>query len=320
MPEVDQLILFDHTKKLHEKRLPIVKMEESRHHKDKRDLERPKEDMGSDREDTWPDSRDSQALVLHKPRGRYSSHEHPPLQERTYNDGIRIRVHDPSPSPSPLRSPQLRPLMFSETFGGEDGPRDLNAKRSHRPPKSYLSSRVATQSKVHTILSSDEDEDEDEDDGEDDDEDDDDFHEIVKDDEADLIAKTLSRYTTFKVDEDVTAGEKSSPLPMVRPTGWTNHEQDHANQNTIIEKTKEDDSVTERLQDEIPSSADHKTRSSNQSPSQSESEKELGRRADTQLYEADSEGSGREERRFERRDTWRRPTVEDEAHEAEAED
>lgn len=312
MPEVDQLILFDHTKNLREKRLPIVKMEESRHHKDKRDLERPKEDMGSDREDTWPDSRDMQALVLHKPRGRNSSHEHPPLQEPTYNDGIRIRGHDSSPSPSPPRSPKLRPSTFSKTFGDEDEPRDQYAKSSHRPPKSYLSSRVATQSKVHTILSSDEDED--------DDEDDDDFDEIVKDDEADLIAKTLSRYTTFKVDGDVTADEESSPPPTVRLTGLTNHEQDHANQNNIIEKTKEGNSVTERLQDEILSSADHKTRSPNQSPSLSESEKGLGRRADTQLYEADSEGSGREERRFERRDTWRRPTVEDGGNETEAED
>lgn len=317
MPEADQLILFDHSKKLREKKaLSIVKKEKSRHHKDNMNLERRKRDMSSDREDTWLDSRDSQALVLHEPRGRYSFHEHPPLQEPTYNDDIRIGGHDSSRCPSPPPSPKLRSSSFSKTFGDEDEPRDQYAKSSHRPPKSYLSSRVATQSKVHTMLSSNEDEDGDEDD----DEDDDNFHETVKDDEADLIAKTLSRYTTFKVDGDVTAGANSSPPPTVRLTGSTNYEQDHADQNTIVEKTTEDNSATERLQDAIPSSADHKRRSPNQSPSQSESEKELGRRADTQLYEADSEGSGREERRFERRDTWRRPTVEDGGNETEAED
>lgn len=296
MPEADQAILFDHTKKLSQRK-SIVKMEKSRYPKDNLNLRRANEGMSSDREDTWPDSRDSQALVLREPRGRYSSYEHPPLK---------------TPSPSPPQSPKLKPSTFSETFGGEDEPRDEYAGRSHRLPKSYLSSRGAKQSKVHTILSSDEDED--------DEGDDDDFHEIVKDDETDLIAKTLSRYTTFKVDGDVTASEKSSPPPTVRFTGLTDHEQDHANQNTIIEKTKEENSVTERLQDEIPSSANHKTRSPNQPPSQSESEQELVRRADTQLYEADSEGSGTEDRRLERRDTWRRPTVEDECNETEAED
>lgn len=107
--------------------------------------------------------------------------------------------------------------------------------------------------------------------------------------------------------------------PSVRPARSAKRMRDPANRNTIINKTKQDKSPTRSLQNENRSSTSRVTRRPSRSPSSSESERGPVRRADTQLYEADSEGSEREEGTFERRDTWRRPTVEDEDIEEEEE-
>ena len=102
--------------------------------------------------------------------------------------------------------------------------------------------------------------------------------------------------------------------PSLQPSKSSNHATDHANQ--IRKKnSKRDNRPTELFQNGSRNSTDYIIRRSrSRSPSQSGSEREPVRRADTQLYEADSEGSGGEERVFERRDTWRRPTVEDEEY------
>ena len=137
----------------------------------------------------------------------------------------------------------------------------------------------------------------------DDDEADENYHEISVND-ADLIAETLSRYTTYKHDDNITADAKTSPSPAADapewPAGSANHDEDNVSQNDQKEKIGQEDNTT-----------NHYMRYSDVSPSQSESERELIRKTDTQLYEADSEGSGREAGTFERRGTWRRPTVED---------
>ena len=122
--------------------------------------------------------------------------------------------------------------------------------------------------------------------------------------EAHLIAETLSRYTTYKPDDNVTADAKTSPSPTADapewPAGSANQDEDNVSQNSQKKKIGQDDKPT-----------NHDTRHPNRSLSQSESERELIRKTDTQLYEADSEGSGKEARTFERRGTWRRPTIED---------
>lgn len=449
--------------------------------------------MSFEREGTWPDVRNSQALVLREPRGRFSSHEHP-HRKLTYDDGIRVRGYDDSRSPSPnfdpydtakrklSLAPPLAPPTLSKSFDSWNKPWHEYKSFSSRPPKSFSRSKVATQSRVPAPRSAE---------SSDDDEDDVNFPENAKDesdDDADLIAKTLSRYTTFKVDEDVTAGARTSPPPAAdapmsptrsgsrsstpprylstledmksslekmqitknraeehgdlktatdlryyeipeiqrriekkedearmeaeakaekieiagraysvqpnrapvrlgvaspitaedvvasaqdslkktetgvptlrvqwrgihdnspnrkqndrsgertsrllkkmkstddlrsedladqsfRPAGSANHVEDRAAQITKDKKNQRDDVPIERLSTGNPRSRDHNTRRPNRSPSLSESEREPVRRADTQLYEADSEGSGREEIILERRDTWRRPTVEDE--------
>ena len=101
--------------------------------------------------------------------------------------------------------------------------------------------------------------------------------------------------------------------PSIHPAGSVTHIADHAPQTTGKRNIETDNSSTERLDNERTQSTEYIVRRSNRSPSESGSERRPLRRADTQLYEADSEGSGGEEGgTFERRDTWRRPTVEDE--------
>lgn len=175
-----------------------------------------------------------------------------------------------------------------------------------RPPKTSPSSRITTQSRAHAPKSVD---------SSDDDEEDHDSSGPAKGeigDDADLIAETLSRYTTFKIDEEVTAGAKLSPDPSIHLAGSTNHAEDHAAQTTGKKENEKGNSSTERPDNERSRSTAHIVRRADRSPSDSESERGPLRRADTQLYEADSEGSGGEGGTFERRHTWRRPTVEEE--------
>ena len=481
-----------------------------------RDQERPKRGRSLNREDTWPNGRRSQALVLSKPRDRFISHKYPSRQS-TYNDGIydegiRVRAIDTSSSLSPVSSPHdtpydalkenhplsLPPSTISRqpAFSKEVASDDKSGwEFRSRQQKSLPSSRVALQSKAHAPRSVKSSEDEDEDD---DDENDDGFPEPVmdKDDaDADLIAETLSRYTTFNINAKVAASAKSSstseadapespttrkspspslhghhmrledvnpglgnvqtewivveeehdsvassdssylpaipetqrcikekegemrseaevkagkteraarthsvgsgrssvpslvasPIaaedggaraddspkttekaislsrdrrkgthadpandeeedyyrerashpskkkknkkkfrstddlrdenladPPLQPTSSANHTKDHAAPSARSKKTKQDHSPTPSTQDRTRSSTSRKTRRPSRSFSSSESDRAPARRADTQLYEADSEGSGRGGGAFGRRDTWRRPTVEDE--------
>lgn len=354
---------------------------------------------------------------------------------------------------SPERSSRsLAPPTLSNAFDSLDKPWHKYENFSSRPPKTFPSSRVTTQSRAHAPKSVD---------SSDDDEEDHDSSGPAKGeigDDADLIAKTLSRYTTFKIDQEVTAGAKPSPPPEtdapmspttsrsrssttprhpstledmksslekmqikqsraeeegdvvaesdlrfyaipekerrikekedeaetraevaedevasasnaskeakktvplsrvqwrslldVSPTkaqtdrsgertshllkkmkctddlcnedladpsihlaGSTNHAEDHAAQTTEKRENEKGNSSTERPDNERSRSTVYIVRRADRSPSDSESERGPLRRADTQLYEADSEGSGGEEGTFERRYTWRRPTVEEE--------
>lgn len=104
-------------------------------------------------------------------------------------------------------TPPLAPPTLSKSLDSWDKPWHKYEKFSSRPPIPFSSSRFATQSRAKAPKSVD---------SGDDDEEDHDFSESAKDDsgdDADLIAKMLSRYTTFKLDEDATAGAKSSAPP-----------------------------------------------------------------------------------------------------------
>lgn len=461
IPEPDQEILFEHTRRLREKGLADIKLTR-RHYKEKSEIDKPKRGMSFEREDSWPDGRNSQALELRKCRDLFLEY---PSRKSTYDDGIRVRGYDDSRPPSPdfdpydvakrklSLAPPLSPPTLSKSFASRDQPWHNHDTFSSRPPKSFPSSRIATQGRAQAPTSVE---------SSDDDENDQDISGLANDgsdDDADLIAKTLSRYTTFKIDEDVTAGAKSSPPPAAdapispttsrsrsstpllypstleetrssledkqitqsraeeegvlvttsnlqhyaipemqrrieeredeartrakavedevagasngskrtksaklpprpkwrgrlddaptkeqahrsgertshslkkmkstddlrnedladpstHPTGSAIHVEDAAvARNTPKPKTNRTNDPTDRLDNESRRSTGHITRRPDRSPSQSESEREPVRRADTQLYEADSEGSGGEVGTYERRDTWRRPTVEDE--------
>ena len=353
---------------------------------------------------------------------------------------------------SPERSSRsLAPPTLSNAFDSLDKPWHKYENFSSRPPKTFPSSRVTTQSRARAPKSLD---------SSDDEEEDHDSSGPAKGeigDDADLIAKTLSRYTTFKIGEDATAGAKSSAVPTedapISPTTsrsrsstpprypstleemksslekmrikqsraeeegdlatssdlryyaipeieWrikekedesrtraeeaedkiasapnaskrtpnalrlariqrrgilddsptkeqpdrsvertshslkkrkstddlrnedladpsihsadsANHVSDHAARATR-EEIDERDSSHERLANQRPRITEYIVPRLNRSPSESGSERSPVRRADTQLYEADSEGSGGEEGLFERRDRWRRPIVEEE--------
>lgn len=203
IPKADQRILFEHEKKLQEMSLSLNAKQKTRGYKEKSDVEWPKREISSERENTWSNGRESRALVLRKPRGRHSSHDRPSRKPH-YDDGIRIgAAHDrpQSPSPPPLSSKSKTSTSY-KLFSSSDGSRD---RLSNRPSMPFPSSSVAWES-IGEASSSVE--------LSDDDEEDDDFHETTKDDRTDLIAKALSRYTTFEADEDVIAGAKSS-LPAV---------------------------------------------------------------------------------------------------------
>lgn len=270
----DQGKLFEHEKKLRE-RLIHEKGRES-HYKEKSEREKPKRDASFQARETWPDDRKS-----------------------TYDDGIRAWGNYVSSSSSPPPSPISRPPLLSKSFSYDAESLDRNAKIPSRPPNSLVAKQTRRSQAPSSVESY-------ADDVSDviHPEANENMHEISVN-EAELIAETLSRYTTYKPDDNITADAKTSPSPAAdapeRPASSANHDQDNVNQNNREKKIEQDDNPT-----------NHHTRYPNRSPSQSETERELIRKADTQLYEADSEGSGKEARTFERRDTWRRPTVEDE--------
>lgn len=159
-------------------------------------LERSKRGRSPERGDIRPES----VVLRERSRDRFSYHEHP-SRKSAYDDGIRVQGYDRSPFPSPTFNPQRRPyakdnLLLSRV----PPPLDSGIKPQHDYEKP----------KFHVMVES----------GDDDDYDDlpppaDDEN----DEDADLIAKTLSRYTTFKIDEDVTAGAKSSPTPEPEVSG-----------------------------------------------------------------------------------------------------
>lgn len=103
--------------------------------------------------------------------------------------------------------------------------------------------------------------------------------------------------------------------PAVHPAGSVSHIEDHAAQTTGKRNNGKEINSTEGLENQRPRIREYHRIEKyivSRSPSESGSERRPLGRADTQLYEADSEGSGGEERTFKRRDIWRRPTVEDE--------
>ena len=300
IPEHDQEILFEHTKKLREGRFDkegvIV------HYKEERKSEKPKRDASFQAEVTRPDDGKSQALILRKPNARYSSREYPSrisTYQRIRDDGIRVWAKDVSPPPSPISRP---PQPSKSLTMGPESLEGSARSRSRAPNLSFVRRAGRSQSPISAEF--------DADvginhlDGES-------LHEMA-DNEADLIAETLLRYTTYSPDDHIPADAKTSPsspadAPEQPPSPETHGDEDNVSQNGRADLNGQDDD------DLTNHDTRHADRSPSPSPSPSESGRQLIRKTDTELYEADSEGSGKEARRltFERQGTWRRPTVED---------